>query len=175
VRLDDEPREFRAGRLGERFGTAVHTAIAALLRDPARSLADVVGRAARGAGLTEHIDEAAVDVARAIDAIGRAGLARGAGTTLEVEYPIAAVRTDGILLSGYIDFVRVADGQIDVLDFKTDIPPTGSVEAVYPAYAAQVRTYARLLTDAGLATGRTLRCGLLFTADGGIRWLTDEP
>jgi hypothetical protein len=59
-----------------------------------------------------------------------------------------------------------------VLDFKTDAPPEAAVEVAYPAYAAQARAYGRLLTAAGLVGPRTLQCGLLFTADGNIRWLS---
>ncbi len=168
---EDAPADWRAGRFGIEFGTTVHMAIATLLGDPDIALADVVARAAKRAHLTTHLDEAAADVIRAIEAIREAGLAREAGATLEVEYPIAAAQPGGILLSGYIDFVRVDDSRLDVLDFKTDSPPAGPVERDYPAYVVQVRTYARLLADAGIAAGRALRCGLLFTGDGGIRWV----
>ena len=169
---DDHPRKWGGGRFGDRFGTTVHLAIAMVLRDPAIVPGDAVARAARRTRLTEHLDQAVADVGRAIDAISAAGLAEGAGVTLEVEYPIAAAQPGGVLLSGYIDFVRVTEGQIDVLDFKTDLPPDGQVEEAYPAYVSQVRTYARLLDDAGIAAGRALRCGLLFTGDGGIRWVS---
>jgi hypothetical protein len=37
------------------------------------------------------------------------------------------------------------DGQLDVIDFKTDAPPDGPAERAYPEYVAQVCTYARLL------------------------------
>ena len=76
-------------------------------------------------------------------------------------------------MSGYIDLVAVADGRIDVIDFKTDAPRSGPVEYAHPEYAAQVRAYGRLLAAAGVLEGRGLRCGLLLTADGNIRWV--EP
>jgi hypothetical protein len=37
--------------------------------------------------------------------------------------------------------------------------------------AAQVRAYAELLKTAGLGRDRAVRCGLLFTADGAMRWV----
>jgi ATP-dependent helicase/nuclease subunit A len=171
----DAPADWRGGRFGIEFGTTVHMAMAMLLGDPAIAPVDAVARAARRARLTTHLDEAAADVIRAIDAIRAAGLAREANATLELEYPIAAGQPGGILLSGYIDFIRVDDRRVDVLDFKTDLPPAGQVEHDYPAYVAQVRTYARLLSEAGMAGGRALRCGLLFTGDGGIRWVEVNP
>jgi hypothetical protein len=42
---------------------------------------------------------------------------------------------------------------------------------MYPAYAAQVRLYAALLERAGVAGNARVRRGLLFTADGLIRWV----
>jgi ATP-dependent helicase/nuclease subunit A len=35
----------------------------------------------------------------------------------------------------------------------------------------QVRSYARILVELGLARERAVRCGLRFTADGGLRWV----
>jgi ATP-dependent helicase/nuclease subunit A len=35
----------------------------------------------------------------------------------------------------------------------------------------QVRSYGRILVELGLAHERKVRCGLLFTADGGVRWV----
>src|SRR5438309_937379 len=57
-----------------------------------------------------------------------------------------------------------------VRDFKTDAPSAEPAEVVFAEYAAQVRAYGRLLDQAGVAR-RECRYGLLFTADGSIRWL----
>jgi ATP-dependent exoDNAse (exonuclease V) beta subunit len=89
---------------------------------------------------------------------------------LQVEYPIAATWEGGQLLSGYIDLVGSTEEAFRVIDFKTDAPPTGTVEQTYPEYAAQVRAYGRLLAATGILGDRKLSCGLLFTADGGIRY-----
>jgi hypothetical protein len=40
-----------------------------------------------------------------------------------------------------------------------------------PKCAAQVRIYGKLLETAGIVKDRHLRCGLLFTVDGSIRWI----
>jgi hypothetical protein len=44
-----------------------------------------------------------------------------------------------------------------------------------PEYTAQVRAYGRLLEETSVVAQRHLRCGLLFTVDGGIRWADAEP
>jgi hypothetical protein len=44
---------------------------------------------------------------------------------------------------------------------------------MYPEYARQARTYGRLLTSAGVVGTRRLRCGLLFTAEGAVRWVDE--
>jgi hypothetical protein len=67
--------------------------------------------------------------------------------------------------------VSVEDSRVDVIDFQTDTSPAGPVEQAYPKYAAQVRIYGKLLETAGILKGRHLRCGLLFTSDGSIRWI----
>ena len=107
----------------------------------------------------------------ALDSLQAAGLARSPAADLQLEYPVAGPWTDGQLASGYIDLVAVEDGRVDIIDFKTDTPPTGPVQQMYPKYAAQVRIYGKLLETAGILKDRHLRCGLLFTADGSIRWI----
>jgi ATP-dependent helicase/nuclease subunit A len=85
---------------------------------------------------------------------------------------------DGVLMSGYIDLVSAEPEHLNILDFKTDAPPTGAIEVQYSGYVRQVHAYASLLASAGIAGSRTTRCGLLFTADGTIRWTpaaSDSP
>jgi ATP-dependent exoDNAse (exonuclease V) beta subunit len=115
--------------------------------------------------------EAADDVARAVEALKATGLVRSLGSGLQLEYPVAGPWIGGQLASGYIDLVGVEDQRVDIIDFKTDTPPAGAVEQTYPKYAAQVRIYGKLLETADILKGRHLRCGLLFTADGSIRWI----
>ena len=98
-------------------------------------------------------------------------MARSPGVDLQLEYPVAGPWSDGQLASGYIDLVVVEDGRVDIIDFKTDTPPPGPVEQTYPKYVAQVRIYGKLLETAGIVKDRRLHCGLLFTADGSIRWI----
>jgi ATP-dependent exoDNAse (exonuclease V) beta subunit len=166
----EAPAKERTGRFGPLFGEVVHEAIGRALRD--RSLApDAAARlAARDFGLTEHLDEAAADVARAIGALRRAGLLRPPGPDLRLEYPVAGEGDGGTLLRGYVDLLSASARGMDLIDFKTDPPPRGPVAEAYPAYVEQVRIYDRLLAGRLPAGGR-IRCGLLFTADGSLHWL----
>jgi ATP-dependent exoDNAse (exonuclease V) beta subunit len=170
-----ESGDWDEGRFGAAFGETVHLALACTLRVPGTPPTEAVAAAARRTGVTEHLDEAVADVVRGLEAIRLAGLWPGSDVVLELEYPIAAHRAGGTLLSGYVDFLRLTAAQVDVLDFKTDVPPVGPAEETYPAYAVQVQEYGRVLRDAGLTSGRTLRCGLLFTGDGNIRWMNSDP
>jgi ATP-dependent helicase/nuclease subunit A len=165
------PPKDREGRYGGLFGSTVHHAIGLLLRSRGTNAQEAAKQSAKLYGLTEHLEEAAADVTRGVEALTAAGLTPPLGPNLQLEYPIAGALNDGELLTGYIDLVAVADNSVDVIDFKTDSPPPGSVEQTYPTYAAQVRIYGKLLEAAGVLKGRRFRCGLLFTANGAIHWV----
>jgi ATP-dependent helicase/nuclease subunit A len=160
----------REGRFGRTFGQTVHLAIGVALREPDLAPAEAVARAAAETGLEEHRAQAAEDVARSLAALEREGIRRAPGSDLRLEYPVAAAR-EGALLSGYIDLLAERNGELLVLDFKTDAPPSGDAEASHPAYVEQARSYGRLLVELGLAREGKVRCGLLFTGDGGLRWV----
>jgi hypothetical protein len=154
------PATRRLGRFGPLFGETVHLAIGHALRS-GLAPGGAVARARLATRLDLH--DAAADTARALDALAALGLHRRPGPDLRLEYPVAGRGENGTLLLGYIDLVgNTADGLV-LVDFKTDTP------GPYPAYLAQIRTYARLLGD------RPVRAGLLFTADGSWSWLNVAP
>ena len=155
---------------GQRFGETVHLAIGNALREPALPPAEAVARAARETGLADHLAEAAEDVGRALAVLERERLRRVPGEDLRLEYPVAAGH-ETVLLTGYLDLLAERDGELVVLDFKTDAPPPGEVAASHPAYVEQVRSYERILVELGLAAEGRVRGGLLFTADGVVRWV----
>jgi ATP-dependent exoDNAse (exonuclease V) beta subunit len=64
---------------------------------------------------------------------------------------------DGQLLTGFVDLVAIAGDRLEVTDFKTDAPPPGSVEGIYPEYAAQVGIYAAWLPAPAPRPARTCR------------------
>ena len=163
-----KPRE---GRFGSLFGTTVHHAIGLVLRDSTLTPEEAAPAPPSDSASRTTSPSASADVTRTLDSLRTEGLARPLGPSLQVEYPVAAAWDGGQLLGGYIDLVSATDGRLDVLDFKTDSPPPGPVEQTYPEYAGQVQTYGRLLEITGALGAHQLRCGLLFTADGGIRWV----
>jgi ATP-dependent helicase/nuclease subunit A len=160
----------REGRFGRLFGDTVHLAIGQALRQPGLASGDAVARAAGRTGLARHLAEAAEDVGRALRALEAEGLRRPPGPDLRLEYPVAAARGEA-LLSGYVDLVARRGEETVVVDFKTDAPPRGELAASHPAYLEQVRSYGRILVELGVAREGMVRCGLLFTTDGVIRWV----
>ncbi|MFQ5665433.1 MAG: UvrD-helicase domain-containing protein [Candidatus Binatia bacterium] len=161
----------REGRYGFVFGETVHRAIGLVMRTPSLLPDAAVRSVAQRTALDKHLTEAAADVARATEALRREGLLRQPAAGLRLEYPVAGCGEGGKLLVGYADLVSATSHSLDVIDFKTDQPPAGPVEQTYPNYVAQVRAYGQLLQAAGVRGQRQLRCGLLFTADGEIRWV----
>lgn len=153
-------------RHGPIFGSTVHRALARLLAGDTGHPSSVVYRAAIVEGLPDELrDEATQDVERALAALRAEGLL-DAHVARVVEYPLL-LADNGRLLTGYADFVARRGAQVWLIDFKTDPPGT---LADYPHYAEQVKLYARALAQAGVAGIDMIRAGLLFTADGGIRW-----
>lgn len=172
--LDGAQPKRRRGRFGPIFGETVHGAIAAILLGRAPSIEEAVRRAAKEYGLDARLETAIDDVRRAVDALTREGLI-GDGATFRLEYPIARASSNrDKLLVGHVDLVTAKRGVIDVVDFKTDAPPGEPLERSYPHYIEQVRTYGEMLTK-GHASLRLGRLGLLFTADGQMRWVEPRP
>lgn len=87
------------------------------------------------------------------------------------EYPIAGALDARALLVGSIDLLVVSLEAVSVIDFKTDAPPVGDVQASHASYVAQVKSYGRLLASGAFVGDRELRHGLLFTADGSLHWV----
>jgi ATP-dependent helicase/nuclease subunit A len=161
------PLGAKKGRFGSLFGDTVHLAIGLALA-AAQGAEDAVRSAAARTALTAHVAEAVEDVVRALATLRALGVSAGQGG-YRIEYPVAGVAPGGDLVAGYIDLVvERADG-IFVIDFKTDAPPEAD-GLILEKYLDQARGYAGVLAQA-LRTGPIL-AGLLFTADGGIRWLS---
>jgi ATP-dependent helicase/nuclease subunit A len=156
----------RAGRHGIRFGETVHEAIAWVAAVGGR-VDEAVRRAAALAGLRAHLRDAEQDVSRALATLAVTDIdIRNAACRLE--YPVAGVAGGGTLVAGYVDLVAWAGEVLTVIDFKTDTPPP-SAGVPEERYVAQVSGYAAVLARAWNA--REVRAGLLYTADGEIRWV----
>jgi len=152
------PRPRRIGRYGPIFGETVHRAIGLTLTrglEPTQA----VEQAARAVGLSEHLMEAAADVARALDALRAEGLV-GPDRTVRLEYPVAREH-GGHIVTGYVDLLSAHGADVVVIDFKTDAWDAGTK---HPEYTAQVQAYVQIV---GASRG-----GLLFSAIGRVIWST---
>lgn len=157
----------KRGRHGTTFGQTVHAAIGAVLTGP-RTLDEAVQAAATRHGLDTHLREAREDVARALDTLRSLRIDEAPHC---LEYAIAGVSPGGGLIAGYADLVVVPPaGPLLIIDFKTDAPPS-AFAPIPRSYVEQVHGYAHALERA-LALASPPRAGLLFTADGEIRWLS---
>lgn len=157
----------RVGRFGPVFGTAVHRALELILKkklDPNVAAAQAV----REGVIEELLPSVLEDVGRAYAALEGAGLLRH---ELQTEYPVAGSVDKATLVSGIIDLLVAAPDGLCLIDFKTDAAPRGDVRAEYPGYVEQVHAYARVLGQTGVPGLQVTRTGLLFTADGGLRWV----
>ncbi len=175
VAAADGVAEATGHRHGAMFGTVVHRALGLLLSRAETDAAQAVARVALGSGLDDALRAIAVsDVVRAMATLHEAGYTALAADHLRLEYALGGSSADGAhLLHGFADLVAVTASSVDVLDFKTDAPPSagdGTIASAYPAYMAQVGTYAKLLQASGVTGLLPIRAGLLFSADGSLHW-----
>lgn len=160
------------------FGTLVHR----LLETPQLpSLESATGIAST---LSETLDDAshahalaqqALDQASAVRAMAEAAALFGARARAEV--PIRGHVKDsqgmGRPVSGSIDRLVLRGDEVWAIDFKTNakVPSGSNLLGQVPDYVAQMALYARLLE--GLFAGKTIRCGLLWTAVPRLDWLAN--
>jgi ATP-dependent helicase/nuclease subunit A len=76
------------------------------------------------------------------------------------EMPLAG-RVGEIVISGQIDRVAVSDGEVLIVDYKTNRPPPRDLAGVDPSYLRQLALYAAALRD--IFPGRPIRAALLWT------------
>jgi ATP-dependent exoDNAse (exonuclease V) beta subunit len=144
---------------GPRFGALVHAVLATARLEDATGLDAVAETQARLLGATA--DEIAPAI-RVVEAVMRHELWRNAravaiagGADASVWRETAVTLTEGdTLLEGVVDLAYEQDGQVLVVDFKTD----RAEGPVLAGYARQVSAYARAI---GLALGKPTRAILL--------------
>ena len=159
-------RKAERSRYGPTLGSTVHRTIELALTGARGTIDDIVHRAAAEHGLVERLAEAAADAARGLAAMQALG-----GGEIQTEYPVCMAGQGGTLLVGFIDLLAVRDGEVVVLDFKTDAPPpAGTSIAAYPDYRRQLELYVEALRASGLLDGRGVRAGLVFTGSGEVLW-----
>jgi ATP-dependent helicase/nuclease subunit A len=118
--------------------------------------------AARGASLEQDLkDEILAETLAIVRDAAFAPLFRP-GSLAEV--PVVARIGEGEAafdLEGQIDRLAVVEGSLLILDYKTNRPPPKTLDAVAPAYIAQLAAYRRALK--GLFPGLPLKAALLWT------------
>ncbi|MEM7650715.1 MAG: double-strand break repair helicase AddA [Pseudomonadota bacterium] len=77
------------------------------------------------------------------------------------EVPISGFVEGKGLVSGQIDRLRVTEGNIWIIDYKTNRPPPTDANAIPEIYKTQMRTYAQVLGQ--IYPGRTIHAALLWT------------
>ncbi len=177
VRIDGETahaeeieRKVAGARFGKVFGTTVHRALELVLSGAVAQVDVALDLAMAESGLKDDRAEAQADIERALAALRAAGLSPSADSQIATEYPVAQQWRDGQLLTGLIDLLVVTPDQVTVIDFKTDAVRPGPLATACPEYHAQLNLYGEMLRTASVVGARSLRCGLLFTATGELRW-----
>jgi ATP-dependent exoDNAse (exonuclease V) beta subunit len=139
VLVSPDDREPESGRFGTELGSLVHYAMERVAFDGADT-DDVVSAAARSAGASADMKEAALSmVRRALESsiVRRAS----ASSKCHREVPFSLQRGD-VNLAGTIDLLFVEDGGLVVVDYKTDREPPGGYAALVDRYREQALAYA---------------------------------
>jgi ATP-dependent exoDNAse (exonuclease V) beta subunit len=153
----EDANAFGASASGRRFGTLVHSLLAAApLSAPADEVAELARVHARVLTATAiERDEAARIVSRVLQhpRLDEARAALAAGRICRREAPVSIVRS-GVLVDGQVDLAYETTSGWVVVDFKTDVELGGHEDA----YRRQVALYALAVSK---ATGKPARGVLL--------------
>ena len=145
---------------GLRFGTLVHALLANVPLSTSASDDDVLERlaAAHGRVLGAAADELAAATAVVRRVLGHPLLVAAARAAAEDrcfrETPITLREDSGLLIEGNVDLAYERDGEMVVIDFKTDRELAGAVDV----YRRQVQIYAQAIAA---ATGLPSRAVLM--------------
>ena len=153
------------------FAAAVKLALALLLTKRAGNADGATRRAARVCGLEEGCDVATEDVRRTYDALEASGML---AHPLRVSYPVAGVLSSGALAVGSVDLIVQTPTQLQLLTFVSDPGGRGPAARSHPEVTRRLEECAALLGATGAAGERIVRTGVVFTAAGSVRWLSDE-
>lgn len=93
----------------------------------------------------------------------------GPGSRAEVDI---AGDIDGKIISGQIDRLRVEDGRVVIIDYKTNRPPPKDVADTPSAYLAQLAAYRALLQR--IYPDHQIECALLWTFEARLMTLPDS-
>jgi ATP-dependent exoDNAse (exonuclease V) beta subunit len=158
---DDEP-PWRRGRAGTAVGRAVHAVLQTVDLADASDLPAVARAQALAEGVPDREDDVRAFAQSALESpIVRAAIESGGRWWREV--PVAAT-VDGVLLEGFVDLLVELDGELVVVDYKTDRVHDDRLEAALARYSVQGAAYA-LALEAALGRPVT-RCVFVFARRG---------
>ncbi|MDN7121463.1 UvrD-helicase domain-containing protein [Nocardioides sp. ChNu-153] len=145
------------GRYGSAVGRAVHGVL---------QVVDLAtGAGLRDAVRAQVVAEAIVDHADVVTRLVKAALAsdlvrRAAGREHWREVYVGAPRADGTLVEGIIDLLyREDDGSLVVVDYKTDVVTSATLDAKTVFYRSQLLAYREMLSA---SVGGAIETRLLF-------------
>ena len=118
----------------------------------------------------EHVRASLITAALAV--IGDESLAAIFSADARAEVSIMGTLTLGsrdYAVSGRIDRMAVTEDAVEIVDFKTNRAPPGSVDDIPFEHRAQLAIYRTIL--APLYPGREIRCGLIYTEAARTYWL----
>ena len=149
----DDGRRFRRGLLLHRLFETLPDLGREVREDAARRFLSRPGH-----GLDEAAREAMI--AEALAVLDHPEFAPLFGPGSRAEVPVVG-RVGDRVLSGQIDRLLVRDGEVWIVDYKTNRPPPATVAGVAPAYLRQMASYRDAL--ALVYPGHRVRCLLLWT------------
>ncbi len=137
--LGDDRAPWQRGRAGSALGRAVHGVL---------QFCDLVTGAdvdhlATEQAAAEHIPTRVHEIAALVHSVRTSAVVTQAvAGRYWREVPVGAT-IDGVVIEGYIDLLFEADGQMVVVDYKTDHAPTDAdIDRAVGRYAPQAATYA---------------------------------
>ncbi|MEW6554323.1 MAG: UvrD-helicase domain-containing protein [Actinomycetota bacterium] len=158
----ETPRPIPGGEHGVEWGGVIHLLLQTAMSEPGADLVRLAEAALAEGGLGISLAPQAAALARSVtdSEIWRRALR---SETRFVEVPLQAQWVEGMavptILRGAIDLVFREDGGWVLVDYKTDLPGSGGLEAVARRYAAQVRLYSEAWEK---CTGEPVREAFLY-------------
>lgn len=157
-----DPPPGPALRAAAERGRLIHALLERLPSVATERRADAAERwLAEAGGIAEPAVRAELSAA-ALGVLADSRFAALFGPDALAEAPIAAVVTDGHVVSGTADRLLVTDDRVLVVDFKTGRRAPGSLEEVPPYHVRQMAAYVAALEV--VFPGRRVEAGLLYTA-----------
>jgi ATP-dependent helicase/nuclease subunit A len=154
---DVELPPWSKGRYGSAIGSAVHAVLQTVDLATGDGLAGSVAAACLAEGVSDHAELVSALVRSALDSDL---VKRAAARPHWRESWAATAQPDGTVLEGIVDLIyREDDGQLVIVDYKTDAVPGPAIAARVEIYRPQLRAYRTMLAD---ATGAEPHCRLLF-------------